>query len=181
MNRISFLLEWYYKEIDRKNQLENSLNIPISVLTALVAGIYYLIVNYKYTDENSVLKWLFIVIISISAIFWMISICCIFFSYNKFYKGYDYNDFPHANFIKEEEDKMKKYYDDNKRKLDRDVTIEKLVQNNVEKILSGCIDNYIANNDKKTKGLYFCKVFLIHCIIAIFFSLILFGINYLKN
>lgn len=181
MDRNSFLLEWYYKEVERKNHLENSLNIPIAVLTALVAGIYYVIVNFNYSAENVILKWSFIGIIFSTMLFWIKSIYFAFKSYSNFRSGYDYQEFPNANFIKDAEVDCKKYYDDNKNDLEPDITVEKLVANNIEETFSSCVNNYIENNDKKTKELYKCKVKLVNCVATILVSLILFGINYIRH
>lgn len=181
MNKNNFLLEWYYKEVERKNHLENSLNIPIGVLTALIAGIYYLVVNFNYSVENILVKWIFLFAIILTMFFWIKSIYFAFKSYSNFRSGYEYKDFPNANFIRDEEINCKKFYDENKNDLDADVTVAKLVEDNIEEVLSTCVNNYIENNDKKTAELLKCKVHLLYCIITIFGSLIFFGINYIKH
>ena len=56
MNKIDFLKEWYYKEDERKDCLNNSLNIPIGILTAILAGLYFIVNKFNYQYEGIFLK-----------------------------------------------------------------------------------------------------------------------------
>ncbi|MCD9855721.1 hypothetical protein LUD75_13440 [Epilithonimonas sp. JDS] len=181
INRNDFLKEWYYKEEERRNNIDNSLNIPIGILTALVAGIYYLLSKYNYLEGNLVLKCIFIIFILLTISFWIVSIYYVLLSYNKMYSGFDFKAFPCANFIKNEYDKLKIYYDENKDDFSPEITLEILVENNVEEILSECVENNVNNNDAKAYFLYKSKIHLINCIISIFATIIFFSINYIQH
>ena len=52
LNRIDFLKEWFYKEEERKNSLNDSLNIPIGILTGLIAIISYLFKEFYPLNEK---------------------------------------------------------------------------------------------------------------------------------
>ncbi|MPS72081.1 MAG: hypothetical protein E2590_02925 [Chryseobacterium sp.] len=181
IDRNDFLKEWYYKEEERRNNLDNSLNIPIGILTALVAGIYYLLSKYNYLEDNFFLKAIFIILILLTIVFWIVSIYFVLLSYNRMYKGFDYKAFPCAKFIKNEYDKLQEYYDENKDDLSSEITLEILVNNNVEEILSECVENNVNNNDNKAYYLYKSKIHLINCIISIFITIIFFSINYIQH
>lgn len=180
----NFLLEWYYKEDERKYALDNSLNIPIGILTGLVAGIYYLISKYNYQDENIYLKIAFIACIAATVTFWLISIVYVLLSYNGIFKSkkYTYRYFPCTDFVKKEEDKLKPYYENHKDYfIANDITFEMLVAKNVDAILSSCINRNMFNNDRKANYLYKSKIHLINCTSTIFLTGIFFSINYIQH
>jgi hypothetical protein len=178
----NFLLEWYYKEDERKYALDNSLNIPIGILTAFVAGIYYLVTKYNYEDENVYLKIAFIIFISLAVIFWFISIFYILLSYNDLYKGYTYDYLPCTDFVKKEEENLKEYYETNKTYfLENNITFEKLLEENVNNLISNCINTNMFHNDRKANYLYRSKKHLINCIVIIFLTGIFFSINYIQH
>lgn len=181
INRNDFLKEWYYKEEERRNNLDNSLNIPIGILTALVAGIYYLLSRYNYLEDHLFFKITFIIIILVTIIFWIVSIYFVLLSYNRMYKGFDYKTFPSAKFIKNEYDVLKEYYEQNKDDLGLEITVDLLVDNNIEEILCECVENNTNNNDNKAYFLYKSKIHLINCIISIFIAVIFFSINYIVH
>ncbi len=178
----NFLLEWYYKEDERKYALDNSLNIPIGILTALIAGIYYVLTKYNYQYENLYLKISFIILILVTILFWIISIYYILLAYNDLYKGYTYDYLPSTDFVAKEEENLKEYYENNKQYFqENNISLQKLVIDNVNKIISNCIINNTYNNDKKSKYLFKSKIHLINCIIIIFLTSILFSINYYQH
>ncbi|MEO8235466.1 MAG: hypothetical protein ABI549_08645 [Flavobacterium sp.] len=82
MNKIDFLQEWFYKEEDRKGILNDSLNIPIGILTGILAGVYFLVSKYNYCSGSEILKFIFITLIVVSIIFWLICITYLLLSYN---------------------------------------------------------------------------------------------------
>ncbi|MGL2967240.1 hypothetical protein [Flavobacterium sp. XGLA_31] len=181
MDKFEFIKEWFYKEEERKDSLNNSLNIPIGILTAILAGIYFLTSKYNYKNENIYLKYSFIVAIIVALVFWLFCIYYLVKSYNDFYKGYKYNGFPSANFIDVEYENMKSYYDKYKKELGKEVTLDSLVKNNVENILIKCVENNTFNNDKKSAYLHNSKIQILNCVLALFLSSILYSVNYINH
>src|SRR5690606_21495794 len=167
MKKIDFLLNWFYKENDRRIELESSMNIPISILTALIAGIYFLILNYNF-KSNIVLDLIFMILISLCVIFWLISICNLIISYNNFFKGFSYKTFPNANFLDIETKNINEYYEKYKEDLKSEGFNQvKQIESNVCEFLKECIDYNTIKNDKKSFYLYRCKIHLIICIISL--------------
>ncbi len=181
MNKFEFQKEWFYKEEERKENLNSSLNIPIGILTAIIAGIYFLASNYNYFKGTKLLLFSFIILIIGSALFWIISIYFLLKSYNNLYKGYSYKGFPSSNFIKIEYDNLTEYYENNKSNLDHSITLESLVESNIEIILTKCIETNAFNNDRKSVYLHHAKTLILNCLIALFFSSVLFTINHVNS
>jgi hypothetical protein len=181
MNKFEFLKEWYYKEDDRKDCLNNSLNIPIGILTAVLAGIYFFSNKYNYSQESNLLKYSFSIFATITIVFWLICIYYLLKSYNDFYTGYSYKAFPSANFLNKEEEDLNLYLETYKDDLDPNITIDILIQQNVEKTLIECIDVNVYNNDRKSAYLHKSKIHLLNSILALFILSVLFTINYINH
>ena len=181
MNKIELLKEWFYKEEERKGALNDSLNIPIGILTGVLAGIYFLVSKYNYFSGSKILKLIFIILIVASILFWLACIAYLLLSYNNFYKGYKYKSFPNARFIQTEYDTLKPYYKKYKKYLKKNITLDKLVENNIEEILIQCIDNNVFNNDRKSAYLHSSKIHILNCILLLFISSVIFSINYINN
>jgi len=49
MNIFEFYKELYFHEIDRKERLDSSVSITITIITAIIAVMYFLISNFDYT------------------------------------------------------------------------------------------------------------------------------------
>ncbi len=181
MKKIDFLLNWYYKENERRIALENSLNIPITILTALIAGIYFFVANHDY-ESNKILTLVFTLLIFLTIIFWIISIVYLINSYNNFFKGFSYKTFPNANFLDIEIKNVNDYYTEYKEELDKTkFKPVKQIENNISEFLKECIDYNCLNNDKKSNYLYKCKSYIIFCVISLFLSSIIFSYNKLQK
>lgn len=179
MDKVDFLKEWYYKEDERKDSLNNSLNIPIGILTAVLGGLYFVINKFNYKDEDLLITCLFILFCSGVIIFWIICIYYLLKSYNDLYKSYLYRGFPHANFLHKEEEDLKSYLKQYKDDLPPDVTLDILMKQNIEKTLVDCIHVNAFNNDRKSAYLHKSKIHLINCIVFLFFLSIIFTTNYI--
>jgi hypothetical protein len=181
MNKIELLKEWFYKEEERKGALNDSLNIPIGILTGILAGIYFLVSKYNYCSGSKILKIIFIILIVASILYWLASIIYLLLSYNNLYKGYKYKSFPNARFIQKEYQTLKPYYKKYKKDLKKNITLDKLVEDNIEEILIQCIDNNVFNNDRKSAYLHSSKIQILNCILLLFISSVMFSINYINN
>lgn len=180
----NFLLEWYYKEDERKYALDNSLNIPIGILSALTAGIYYLITKYNYAQESIFFKTAFLILMIVTTVLWSTCIIYILLSYNGITKKNKYTYFylPSTSIRNIEENKLRPYYENNRTYFEANqITLDMLVQKNVEQILSECINKNINSNDRKAEYLYKSKKSLINCVICLFLAGILFSYNYIKH
>ena len=180
INRYEIYKDVYYKELERKNQLEDSLMLPVGIVTALSTGLFYLVTNFNYKC-NSYLKYIFIVLVIISLIFIIITIYQLIRAYNNFTFGYEYHYLSYSAEIE-------KYYSDlidffKSKKHSKEKTV---IESNkiIEQFF---IDEFITksdfncyNNDKKQSHSYKARVFLIFALITIFILVFPYGINYYK-
>lgn len=181
MDRIEFIKEWFYKEDERKNSLNDSLNIPIGILTALIALTSYIFNEFNPINEKDYIKHLFYFFIFISLTFWLISVFKLLQSYNDLYKGYSYLGFPKPSFLKDDSEILKKYIDENKELLDKNITLEELEKNNLENLMIQCLETNVYNNDRKSAYLHSSKIHIINCLIFIVLSSAIYTKNYIGN
>lgn len=181
MDRIEFLREWFYKEDERKNSLNDSLNIPIGILTALIALIFYLFNEFNSIDENNYIKYPFYIFIATSLLFWFVSVFKLLQSYNDLYKGYSYLGFPCPSFLKDENEILKNYLEEHQELLDESITLESLEKKSIETLLIKCLETNVFNNDRKSAYLHSSKVHIINSLIIILISTAFFTANYIGN
>lgn len=181
MDRIEFLREWYYKEDERKNSLNDSLNIPIGILTALIALIFYIFNEFNPVNENVCIKYPFYFFIIVSLSFWFVSAFKLLQSYNDLYKGYAYLGFPKSSFLKDENEILKNYLEEYKELLDENTTLESLEKNSLETLLTKCLETNVYNNDRKSAYLHSSKIHMINCLLSILISSAFFTANYIGN
>lgn len=93
MGRYEFYKEAYYQELSRKDVLEDALNIPLGIISAVIAALYYFFSSYDYHLEGGlefVLKILFLVLMTGSVLFILSAIYFLAQSYNNGLKGHPY-------------------------------------------------------------------------------------------
>ena len=181
LNRIDFLKEWFYKEEERKNSLNDSLNIPIGILTGLIAIISYLFKEFYPLNENQLIKFLFYFLIILSLFFWLISVFKLLQSYNDLYKGYSYLGFPKPSFLKDDNEALNKYYSDYKDDLDDSISLQSLEEDSLESLLTKCLETNVYNNDRKSAYLHSSKIHILNCLITILLSSAFYTANYISN
>ncbi|HCY77475.1 MAG TPA: hypothetical protein DHV28_16285 [Ignavibacteriales bacterium] len=182
MSRLEFLIDWYNQENERKNSLNDSLNIPIGILTAFFVMIFFLFKEFNFSNKvNNWIIYLFVVFLILSLILWIISIFYLFKSYNNLFKGYAYDYLPYAKELSEQYQNLEKYYEVNKNLLENNITPDILYEKQLIDMLSEYIDTHIKNNDRKSKYLHIAKQFIFGTIISIIICSVPFLFNYSKN
>lgn len=179
MDRIEFIKEWFYKEEERKHSLNDSLNIPIGILTALIALISYIFNEFNSIKENVYIIYPFYFFFIISMLFWFVSTFKLLQSYNDLYKGYAYLGFPKPSFLKDENLILKDYLEKNKEHIDENTNLANLEKDSLETLLIQCLETNVYNNDKKSAYLHSSKIHMINCLISIVFSSVFFTINFI--
>lgn len=180
INRFEIFKDVYYKELERKNELEESLMLPVGIITALSTGFFYLVSNFNY-QCHSWLRMIFI-IFAFSALSLIITtIYQLIRAYNNFTFGYKYHYIPYSTDIEQYYSDLIHYFKDKKH------TEERAIKETNKIIEQFFIDEFIKksdlncyNNDKKQSHSYKARIFLIFALISIFILVIPFGINYYK-
>lgn len=174
MNQFDFYKEFYFKELDSRSDINNSLSLPIGLITALVAGNFYLLTNFDY--KYSLLFTLFFTIIIMSGLFFLsASVYQLIKSYSDFPRGYKYLILADTNDLENYNQKLKDFHAQNP---DSEGTS---YQEFEDYILGELIKNTDANqknNKRKYNFRYNCEKYLITAFVAIYISLPFFAINY---
>lgn len=172
--RFEFYKEYYFRELDRRNQLNSSLSIPIGLITGLAGGVSYLLTNFDY----AIRFWLsipFVVVTGGGIIFLLLSIYNLIIAYTNFPRPYNYMLIADVDVIEKYHQDLKAYYIANPGVED---TSEKEFENYIVSEMVVNTGNNQKNNKKKTKFSYNCEKYLIRALMLISLSLPFFSINY---
>lgn len=179
MNKLDFLIDWYHKENDRQSSINNSLSIPIGILSGLLALLFFLIKDYSYSNEtNHIAIFVFALLIIASIICWVIVVINLFLSYNNLFKGYEYKGIPYPTILNNQYEGLEKFVEEQKDELDEKTSADSLFEQQFHEMLSEYLNRNIGNNDKKSSYLHVAKKYLLLCFIFTACSSIPFSINY---
>jgi hypothetical protein len=177
MNQFEFYKELYFKENERRQEVVNSLNIPIAIITALSSASYFFITSFNYKIE-SFLFGIFVTLISLTVICLLFAIYFLIRAFSDLTKGYEYSGIPYTNELynwnKNLEDHFEEY------KNDRALAIEHYTLFITENLVKHTEHNMYVN-DKKYGYIYRSKKYLIIALILTLITLIPFGYNHFKK
>ena len=172
MNREEFYKELYFKEFERKRELNNSLQIPIGILSGLIAALYFLITkfDYKYSCLNSMI---FGIIIIAAIVFLSISAFHLIKALANFHDGYPYAYLADSKDLHKFYKELKEYYEaigeEGKTELEFcEYVLEEMIKNT---------DKNQKNNKSKSYHRYKCQSHLVNSFLLISISLFPFGFN----
>ncbi len=166
MNRFEVLLEWYHKENERSQHINEALNIPIGILTGLIALFFYMFSTFSFEHEkNEIIEIFFVVLLALAIICWIIVVILLFGSYSNFFRGYEYKGLPYPTILNSHFRELEKYVADNKNSLDKETTPEKLFEQQLIEMISEYLNRNIEINDRKYWLFHVGKKFLLACII----------------
>jgi len=177
LDRYEFYKNWYYKEHERKQQLESSLSIPLLIVTLVGSGLIYLISNFDPKVAGDIHKVFFYIFFFMSFAFLIAAIVTFAISFNRAIYGFEYAflDWPHV--IEEDIDK-----------IDRDENLVNLGLEPEEEKKEYMIDTFIAFttinkeiNNFKSAYIYQSKKFLICAVAALMLCLFPYGINFFSK
>jgi hypothetical protein len=177
MDRFDFYKEQYYKEIERKNDISNSLSTSIGIISALIAGLFYSITSFDFS-LGLLLAISFILILIIIIFFLSISIYHLIKAFSNFHNGFFY-----AYLI--DTDDLDQYYKGLRSFYEQNNETDKSDEDLKEYILSEIIKATGINqkiNKSKIFNRFLCHKYMIFAFLTMYILTILFGINFgLKN
>lgn len=180
INRYAIYKDIYYKELERKNQLEDSLILPVGIITALSTGLFYLVTNFNYKCIFP-LKIFFILFVFVTLIFIIITIYQLIRAYNNFTFGYEYHYIPYSTEIEQYYVDLIAFFKVEKKSNDNAIIeANKVIEQFFIKEFIEKSDFNCYNNDKKQSHSYKARVFLIFALISIFILLFPYGVDYYK-
>ncbi|SRR5690554_6901878 len=167
MDSFNFYKSIYDRELSRRVDLDNSINIPITILTLIIG------LNSIYIDK-AIFESLFHELVLVNAMVILIGftiLISVFFlikSYNNFFKGFAYRNLALTKEIRKFETQQIPDYNIMVNKEDRLTFETELI-----KRLVAVTDDHIIFNDKRGNDLYKAKTLLIVALILTGIQLVL--------
>jgi len=177
MDRFEFYKEWYYKESDRKFEITNASNIPITINIALGTALFYLVTNYKFTKDC----WIDFIFIILSVVFALLIFISCFYLIKSFrikikeVNGFEYEELPYAYELEKWYNELLSYNEDNKDKTNEDF------ENGVLINLINSVQNNTYVNDKKHSYMYKSKQSISLAVASLVLVISMFLINFYTN
>ncbi|WP_066759363.1 hypothetical protein [Crocinitomix algicola] len=177
MNKFDFYKEFYIKENERRQEVLNSFNIPIAIITALSSATYFFITSFDYKIEVF-LTAIFIGLISITIVGLLLAIYYLIRAFSDFTKGYEYSGLPYMKELYDWNKNLEEYYEHYEN--DSGIADKKYEEYLIEKMVEHTEHNMYVN-DKKHGFIYKSKKFLIASLVLTLITLIPFGYNYFNK
>jgi hypothetical protein len=156
---IALLQEKYEYELKRKDSFETALNVPISLLSVLFAGAYFVISDEKlssgYCSLNTI-KYIFLSLLFSSCVLTLIQLIRVYFGYNR-----SYCSFPESSIVFNQDYKaLEAYHNENSKKSKVETELLDSLKDNVIKWYLDCNNHNTPVNDKRGNAYYLSRLFL---------------------
>jgi hypothetical protein len=165
MDKFQFFIEWYNREEERKVSVENSLNIPIGILTILFAIQFYLIKDFDFTNCQNWERCILLLFVGFSTLSSLVTGFFIFKSYHNFPNEYKYSGLPYPTQLITYEDELIEFYKVNLEHFDN-INGEQKFKEYLLLKLAEHIDRNTFNNDEKYRYLNISKRLMFIAIIT---------------
>lgn len=174
MDKFDFYKEQYYQEIDRKNDISNSLSTPIGIISALVAGLFYSLTTYDFS-LGITLVIPFILLFALAIIFLSISVYHLIKAFSDFHNGFNY-----AYLV--DTDDLDNYYNELKDFNKQENTTPDTSDNEFQEYVLSELIKSTGINQKNNKSKIFhrflCNKHMINAFLTMCILTIPFGINF---
>ena len=171
MDNLEFYKSIYDRELARRLELNDALNIPIGIIAILTAVLSYIITNIS-SCSNSIFFWIILSFTGVSVILTFISIFFLAKSYNNIFKGHDYRNLALTKEIRKYQTDLETFNSQMTGKESR-IDFESIL---IEK-LNYYTDIHILINDFRQIKLYYAKSLIIGSTFCTLIALILLIIN----
>jgi hypothetical protein len=184
MTRFDFYTESYYKELEKKDALEDALNMPLSIASATLAVLFFFSTSYDYALDGwcgCTCRTVFLILILLAFASIIIAGHFLTMFYNKGFKfrGYPYNYLRSLSEIDTFYRNLVQYHLDQNESAD--LAKEELEQDLMEQLHTGATAN-AKLNDTRTEYLHKAKMWLMRSLIPLVISAGFFGYNfYMKD
>ncbi len=166
MNDLGFYKSIYDRELNRRKSLDDSISIPIGVISLLTGLIsfYYTSSEYKVIIDNSVIA---LILIGTTVIFLTLSIVFLVKSYNNFLMGFSY---PNISLLREVRHFQIVKIPEYNKQVGQEKQIE--FEEDLTDRLIAIADRNTQINDSRGIYLYRAKTFIILSLTTIFITTI---------
>ena len=176
MDKLQFLIDWYNREEERKASVENSLNIPIGILTLLFVVQFYLVKDFGFDNFESWEIISLLILVSASCISSLIAGFYILKSYHNFPKEYKYVGIPYPTQLLRYESELIEFYKQNSLHFNN-VCGEDKFKDYLQNKLAEQIDKNSYNNDEKYRFLNISKRLIFISVITLVIAFVPFLTN----
>jgi len=167
MNSIEFYKSFYDRELKRRFDLDNALNIPIGLIAILIALASYIISNLQFLECIRI-DWIISIMTVISVGFILLAIYYLSITYNNVFKGHSYLNFKNATEIRKFQLELESYNTNQTEEKDKIEFENKFIEK-----LNSYTDSHIQINDFRQKKLRNAKSAIIASLFLILIALIL--------
>jgi len=153
---ISLLKDKFDYEQKRKDDFETSLGIPITILSALFAGAYFVVSDSSLQGINCSLltiKWILVILLLVSLVTTLVLLFIVYFGFKRYYFSFPDSDTVYNTDYKALEEYTKEHYADSYE--------ESLLDNLKNKVIHWYLDcntNNTSVNDRRSNALYYAKM-----------------------
>ncbi|MDB5280248.1 MAG: Uncharacterized protein JWR61_5203 [Ferruginibacter sp.] len=173
MDSYQFYKSLYDRELNRRKDLDAAINLPITILTILVAANSYLI-GKEVTIQQKYIVVCSSILLTLLLVSFLVSIFYLIRSYNNLFKGFGYGNLGLTteirNFELIEIPKYNAQVDETKKLNFEAIIINKLTQ---------YTDDHIVFNDKRSFDLHRAKTFIIITLVLTGFEFLIITLKYL--
>ncbi len=167
MNNFDLYKEFYFKEIERKNQINNSYNLPILVITTIVTlNLFFLKQEY-----NCCISTIGKIIFVISVLCVIVAIIYLVKSFSNFHKTLVYRELPDMNRLKNYEDNL---YSEQKKT--KDATY--LFNDFLRKEFAECTTHNFLINKTRTEDIAKAKIAIFVSVVSTFIFFLIYIFNF---
>lgn len=182
MDQEAFYKDQYDKSLAERTEINGSLSTPIGILTALLAGLYFCVTNFDYTDNQNLTKYFGALAILTSGLL-LTSIVYLILAFADFLKSRKYYTINDAEVLNDFYTNSIAYYAQNPPPAPE--TPESQAEKDFDAyILGEYVRNATINRQTsrvKTALLFQSHKFMIYAIISLSLLIIPFGIDFARN
>ena len=171
LTELEFYLNWYDKEAERRTALDNSLSIPIGILTVTFGADFYILAQYNFHCSALLTNIILVALIGVSFISSCITAFFLFDSYHHFFQGYCYKAFPFATELHKHKLDIVDYYQKYSASFPNITGEEKFEEYLITK-LTEYLDKNAYNNDKKSKAIHLAKGYILVAILSLVLAVV---------
>jgi len=178
MNQEDFYKIQYDKSLSERTEINNSLSTPIGILTALLAGLYFCVTNFNYSD-NYRLVTVFSGIAVVSAALLGVAIVYLVLAFADFKKNRDYLSLNDSDQLDQYYKNLISFYENQPSSTPS--TLESQAKKDFDEYLLAELIRNASNNQRinriKTALLFQSHKFMIYGLISLSLLIIPFGID----
>jgi hypothetical protein len=170
MDRYEFYKELYNNEIERKNSIESSLNIPIVIITGLISTVFYIGTTFDYSLEKF-LSISFVGLLVTSGLFTLIAVYYLIRAFNNLTSGFEYHYLPYGTDLEDYYERLKEFNDGDENKTNEDFKKYLTSKFNEQ------FDKNAFINDKKSGYIHQARRFIVFGLLSLTVTFVPFGYN----